>query len=152
MWGRCGRPSRPFAPFSMRFRTISQTFDKLAHLSRNKSHTPYYDRNLPKMCSFWTRQTCTRVVNNSVRRVSPAPAPLSASDTFLHHPFYFSNSCTAASLPVPVPAVQRHLPLPRARVEPPGRALEAGAVAPEPAPLSTSYSPPAPLTGAPAAR
>lgn len=46
-------------------KTVGQTFDKLAHLSRNKSHTPYYDRNLPKMCSFWTRQTCTRVTNNS---------------------------------------------------------------------------------------
>ena len=36
---------------------IGQTFDKLAHLSRNKQgHDKYYDRNLPKLCSFWTRQ------------------------------------------------------------------------------------------------
>ena len=25
----------------------------------------YHDRNLPKMCSFWVRQTCTRVVNGA---------------------------------------------------------------------------------------
>lgn len=46
-------------------KAVGQTFDKLAHLSRNKSHTPYYDRNLPKMCSFWVRQTCTRVANTA---------------------------------------------------------------------------------------
>jgi len=46
-------------------KSVGQTFDKLAHLSRNKSHTPYYDRNLPKMCSFWVRQTCTRVANTA---------------------------------------------------------------------------------------
>ena len=45
---------------------IGQTFDKLAHLSRNKQgHDKYYDRNLPKLCSFWTRQTCTRVANTA---------------------------------------------------------------------------------------
>ena len=81
---------------------IGQTFDKLAHLSRNKQgHDKYYDRNLPKLCSFWTRQTCTRVANTAcpyrpcngtfrfpelasthpealsklVRRLSPGPRP-----------------------------------------------------------------------------
>jgi len=44
---------------------MGQSFEKLASLSRSKSANPYYDRNLPKMCSFWVRQTCGRVVNNS---------------------------------------------------------------------------------------
>jgi len=46
---------------------MGQSFEKLAALSRNNSssNTPYYDRNLPKLCSFWVRQTCGRVVNNS---------------------------------------------------------------------------------------
>ena len=46
-------------------KSIGHNFEKLAALSRNNSHTPYYDRNLPKLCSFWVRQTCNRVVNNS---------------------------------------------------------------------------------------
>ena len=29
------------------------------------SSTPYYDRNLPKLCSFWCLQTCNRVVNSA---------------------------------------------------------------------------------------
>ena len=46
---------------------MGQSFNKLASLSRGGSaaHSPYYDRNLPKMCSFWVRQTCTRVVNGA---------------------------------------------------------------------------------------
>jgi pre-mRNA-splicing factor RBM22/SLT11 len=39
-------------------KSIGQSFEKLAALSRNNSSTPYYDRNLPKLCSFWARQTC----------------------------------------------------------------------------------------------
>ena len=31
----------------------------------SSSSTPYYDRNLPKLCSFWALQTCTRVVNSA---------------------------------------------------------------------------------------
>ena len=46
-------------------KSLGQNFEKLAALSRNKASTPYYDRNLPKLCSFWVRQTCTRVVNSS---------------------------------------------------------------------------------------
>jgi len=44
---------------------VGQSFEKLAALSRNSSSTPYYDRNLPKLCSFWALQTCTRVVNSA---------------------------------------------------------------------------------------
>ena len=44
---------------------VGQSFEKLAALSRNNSSTPYYDRNLPKLCSFWALQTCTRVVNSA---------------------------------------------------------------------------------------
>ena len=46
---------------------LGQNFEKLAALSRNssKSSTPYYDRNLPKLCSFWCLQTCNRVVNSA---------------------------------------------------------------------------------------
>jgi len=44
---------------------MGQSFEKLAALSRNTSSTPYYDRNLPKLCSFWCLQTCTRVVNSA---------------------------------------------------------------------------------------
>jgi len=44
---------------------VGQSFEKLAALSRNTSSTPYYDRNLPKLCSFWCLQTCTRVVNSA---------------------------------------------------------------------------------------
>jgi len=48
---------------------MTASFDKLAALSRNnhgdKSNTPYYDRNLPKLCSFWCLQTCNRVVNSA---------------------------------------------------------------------------------------
>lgn len=43
----------------------AHNFEKLAALSRNKSSTPYYDRNLPKLCSFWCLQTCNRVVNSA---------------------------------------------------------------------------------------
>mmetsp|Transcript_46577 Transcript_46577/g.108250 ORF Transcript_46577/g.108250 Transcript_46577/m.108250 type:complete len:439 (-) Transcript_46577:300-1616(-) len=46
-------------------KSVGASFEKLASLSRNNSSTPYYDRNLPKMCTFWVRQTCTRVTNNS---------------------------------------------------------------------------------------
>mmetsp|Transcript_53994 Transcript_53994/g.117751 ORF Transcript_53994/g.117751 Transcript_53994/m.117751 type:complete len:439 (-) Transcript_53994:367-1683(-) len=46
-------------------KSIGHSFEKLAALSRNNTSTPYYDRNLPKLCSFWVRQSCTRVVNNS---------------------------------------------------------------------------------------
>ena len=44
-----------------------KSFEKLAALSRNHgaSNTPHYDRNLPKLCSFWCLQTCTRVVNSA---------------------------------------------------------------------------------------
>jgi len=45
--------------------SVGANFEKLAALSRNNSHTPYYDRNLPKLCSFWARQTCNRVANGS---------------------------------------------------------------------------------------
>lgn len=46
--------------------SIGRSFDKLAALSRNnKSGSTSYDRNLPKLCTFWTRQTCNRVVNGS---------------------------------------------------------------------------------------
>jgi len=44
---------------------VGQSFEKLAALSRNTSSSPYYDRNLPKLCSFWCLQTCTRVVNSA---------------------------------------------------------------------------------------
>ncbi|KAL1518445.1 hypothetical protein AB1Y20_002737 [Prymnesium parvum] len=44
---------------------MSGSFEKLAAMSRNSSSTPYYDRNLPKLCSFWCLQTCTRVVNSA---------------------------------------------------------------------------------------
>jgi len=44
---------------------VGQSFEKLAALSRNSSSTPYYDRNLPKLCSFWCLQTCTRVLNSA---------------------------------------------------------------------------------------
>ena len=46
-------------------KVVGQSFEKLAALSRNTSSTPYYDRNLPKICSFWCLQTCTRVVNSA---------------------------------------------------------------------------------------
>jgi len=46
-------------------KSVGHNFEKLAALSRNNAQTPYYDRNLPKLCSFWVRQTCTRVVNGS---------------------------------------------------------------------------------------
>ena len=46
---------------------MTQSFEKLAALSRNHgaSSTPYYDRNLPKLCSFWCLQTCNRCVNSA---------------------------------------------------------------------------------------
>lgn len=46
---------------------MDQSFAKLSALSRNHgaSATPYYDRNLPKLCSFWCLQTCNRVVNSA---------------------------------------------------------------------------------------
>jgi pre-mRNA-splicing factor RBM22/SLT11 len=44
---------------------VGQSFEKLAALSRNTSSTPYYDRNLPKLCSFWCLQTCNRVTNSA---------------------------------------------------------------------------------------
>jgi pre-mRNA-splicing factor RBM22/SLT11 len=44
---------------------VGQSFEKLAKLSRNTSSTPYYDRNLPKLCSFWCLQTCNRVTNSA---------------------------------------------------------------------------------------
>ena len=76
---------------------MGQSFNKLASLSRGGSaaHSLYYDRNLPKMCSFWVRQTCT----------------LSSTAVF-------------------VPAVQRPVPLPRARLAPPRPAVGARAPAP----------------------
>ena len=46
-------------------KSIGQSFEKLAALSRNQSANPYYDRNLPKLCSFWVRQSCTRAPNHS---------------------------------------------------------------------------------------
>lgn len=46
-------------------KSIGHSFEKLAALSRNNASTPYYDRNLPKLCSFWARQSCTRGPNNS---------------------------------------------------------------------------------------
>jgi len=46
---------------------VGQSFEKLQALSRNTSatSTPYYDRNLPKLCSFWALQTCNRVTNSA---------------------------------------------------------------------------------------
>ena len=44
---------------------VGQQFEKLAALSRKGSSNPYYDRNLPKLCSFWCLQTCNRVVNSA---------------------------------------------------------------------------------------
>ena len=44
---------------------VGQSFEKLAALSRNQAANPYYDRNLPKLCSFWCLQTCNRVVNSA---------------------------------------------------------------------------------------
>jgi len=44
---------------------VGHSFEKLAAMSRNNSTTPYYDRNLPKLCSFWCLQTCNRVVNSA---------------------------------------------------------------------------------------
>mmetsp|Transcript_26261 Transcript_26261/g.43546 ORF Transcript_26261/g.43546 Transcript_26261/m.43546 type:complete len:439 (-) Transcript_26261:118-1434(-) len=46
-------------------KSIGHSFEKLAALSRNNSSTPYYDRNLPKLCSFWVRQNCGRVTNSA---------------------------------------------------------------------------------------
>ena len=56
---------------------IGQTFDKLAHLSRNKQgHDKYYDRNLPKLCSFWTPQVRGwGYPNPNPRPTSPNPNP-----------------------------------------------------------------------------
>lgn len=44
---------------------VSQSFEKLSALSRSGAANPYYDRNLPKLCSFWCLQTCNRVVNSA---------------------------------------------------------------------------------------
>ena len=48
---------------------MGQSFEKLQSLSRNHgasaASTPYYDRNLPKLCSFWCLQTCNRVTNSA---------------------------------------------------------------------------------------
>ena len=45
---------------------VGQAFEQLARLSRNNgSSAPYYDRNLPKLCSFWCLQTCNRVTNSA---------------------------------------------------------------------------------------
>lgn len=44
---------------------VSQSFEKLSALSRSGASNPYYDRNLPKLCSFWCLQTCNRVVNSA---------------------------------------------------------------------------------------
>jgi pre-mRNA-splicing factor RBM22/SLT11 len=38
------------------------TTDKLLKMSRSN---PYYDRNLPKLCSFWIKGQCSRVVEGS---------------------------------------------------------------------------------------
>jgi len=38
------------------------TTDKLLKMSRS---SPYYDRNLPKLCSFWIKGQCSRVVEGT---------------------------------------------------------------------------------------
>jgi pre-mRNA-splicing factor RBM22/SLT11 len=40
--------------------TSAQDFERLQGLSRPN---PHYDRNLPKLCSFWMKGKCTRVLN-----------------------------------------------------------------------------------------
>ena len=46
-----------------KFSLDTQAMSKLTALSNSNSAS--YDRNLPKLCSFWVRQTCNRVTMNS---------------------------------------------------------------------------------------
>ena len=79
---------------------MGQSFNKLASLSRGGSaaHSPYYDRNLPKMCSFW----CGRRA-----RASSTARARSGRAT--------ASSASRARLAPPRPAVGARAPAPRRR-------------------------------------